>query len=144
MDRKLFALITLFFISFAFFAIVTVFNKPITQFTRAKEDSTPSGTKSKIIAWPLEVAADGEKTSIINIFIISESDKPLSNKVVTLTTSCGQLKQAASTTDNNGKASFELSSNDPNCTAQVGAIVEPNITLTNSNGAPNKVSIKFQ
>lgn len=142
MDKKLLALITLFFISFAFFAILMVFNKPITQLTRAKEDFIPSAERSKIIAWPLEVKANGVNEAVINVFIVSESDKPLSNKVVTLTTTCGQLKQSASTTDNNGKATFQLSSNNPGCSAVIGAMVEPNIILT-SNNTPKKVSIKF-
>lgn len=137
MDKKLLALITLFFISFAFFAVVTVFNKPITQLTRAKEDFTASSERSKLIAWPLTVMADGASESQINVFIVSESDKPLSNKVVTLTTTLGQLRSTAATTDNNGKATFSLISTTPGL-AEIEAIVEPNIRLS------KKISIKFE
>lgn len=137
MDKKLLALITLFFISFAFFAVVTVFNKPITQLTRAKEDLTPSAEHSKILAWPLSVKADASSTSQITVFIVSESDKPLSNKVVTVTTSLGQFNQTAATSDNNGKAVFAISSSIPGI-AKIEAIVEPNIKLT------KKISIKFE
>ncbi|MBI4009114.1 Ig-like domain-containing protein [Candidatus Roizmanbacteria bacterium] len=137
MDRKLFALITLFFISFAFFAAITIFNKPLTQLTRAKEDITPSGERSKIISWPLTVKADGLSESKISVFIVTQSDKPLANKVVTLTNTLGQLRETAVTSDNNGKAVFTISSTTPGI-AQIEAIIEPNIKLT------RKISIKFE
>ncbi len=137
MDKKLFALIALFFISFAFFAVLTVFNKPITNLTRAKEDVSSSAERSRMIAWPLSVKANGTSQSLINVFVVSESDKPLSNKVVTLTNSLGQLRETAATTDNNGKVTFHISSTTPGI-AEIEAIIEPNIKL------PKKVSIKFE
>ena len=137
MDKKLFALITLFFISFAFFAILTVFYKPITQFTRAKEDAIASAERSKIIAWPLALKADGTQQSVINIFIVSESDKPLSNKVVNLITSLGQLKDSQVTTDNGGKATFYLTSTTPGI-AEIEASISPNVKLI------KKISVKFE
>jgi len=137
MDKKLFALIALFVISFAFFAVLTVFNKPITNLTRAKEDVSSSAERSRMIAWPLSVKANGTSQSLINVFVVSESDKPLSNKVVTLTNSLGQLRETAATTDNNGKVTFHISSTTPGI-AEIEAIIEPNIKL------PKKVSIKFE
>ena len=138
MDKKLLALITLFFISFAFFAAVTIFNKPLTQFTRAKEDFTPSPDRSKIIAWPFPtLKADGISESVISVFIISQSDKPIPDRTVTLSSSLGNLKGSTATTDNNGKAEFRLSSSVPGI-SQIEAIVEPNIKLN------QKVSIQFE
>lgn len=137
MDKKLTALIVLFLISFAIFAIVAVFNKPITEFTRAKDDTSPSPNKSKIIAWPLAIKADGISKSTISIFVISQSDKPLANKVVTLLNTGGQLTQITSTTDNGGKADFYLTSVNPG-TSQIEAVVEPNVKLS------QKVTIKFE
>ncbi|MBI4225714.1 Ig-like domain-containing protein [Candidatus Roizmanbacteria bacterium] len=138
MDKKLLALIMLFFISFAFFAAVTIFNKPITELTRAKEDLTPSVVRSKILAWPFpSVKADGISESVISVFVISESDKPLENKVVTLSNNLGQLRQTTATTDNNGKATFNITSTTPGI-AELEATVEPNIKLS------QKLSIKFE
>src|SRR3989344_9028731 len=104
MDKKLLTLIMLFFLSFAFFATVTIFNKPLTQFIRAEEDFEPSPVRSTILAWPLSyLKADGLSESVINVFVISESDKPIANKLVTLTNSLGILKESAATTDDSGK-----------------------------------------
>src|SRR3990167_10515240 len=110
MDKKLVALLFLFFVAFGFFSAVTVFNKPITQFTRAKEDSIPSSAKSKIIGWPLTLKADGVSESTISIFVVSESDKPLTNKSVKLLTTVGQVKESSAASDGNGKATFHLTS----------------------------------
>lgn len=138
MDKKLIALIVLFFISFAFFSAVLVFNKPITQFTRAKEEITPSAEKSKIIAWPFpSIKADGISESTITVFIVSQTGKPLSNKVITLISSIGQLKESSAVTDNDGKAAFHISSTNPGI-AQIEAIAEPSIKLS------KKISLKFE
>lgn len=138
MDKKLLALMVLFFLSFAFFSIMTVFNKPITQFTRAREDVTPSINRSKIIAWPFPIIkADGISESTINVFIISESGIPLSNKVVTLVSSFGQLRESAVSTDNNGKAAFKITASTPGI-ADIEAIVEPSLKLS------QKLSLKFE
>lgn len=138
MDKKLLTLIMLFFLSFAFFATVTIFNKPLTQFIRAKEDFIPSPDRSTILAWPLSyLKADGITESVINVFVISESDKPIANKLVSLTNSLGILKESAATTDDSGKAVFRISSTTPGV-AEVEAVVEPDIKLS------KKVSIKFE
>lgn len=138
MDRKLIFLLVLFFISFGFFASVIVFNKPITQFTRAKDEVTPSASRSRIVAWPFPIVkADGYSESTINVFVISEGDKPLSNKIVTLITNFGTLRETAQNTDNNGKATFHISSSSPGI-AEIQAVVEPSINLK------RKISLKFE
>ena len=138
MDRKLLALITLFFLSFAFFAGLTIFNSPLNSLIRAKEDFTPSPIRSRIIAWPLSsIKANGVSESEINVFIVSESDKPISNKQVTLTTTLGNLKETSVETDNNGKATLHISSTTPGI-AQIQASVEPGIRLNQN------ISIEFE
>lgn len=116
MDKKLVGLITLFFLSFFVFTSILVFRRPLLNLARAKEDQMASATNSKIIlACPgTTVAANGNDTCPVYVFVRSsgESPKPLSNKVVTLTTSMGQLDQASSTTDTLGKASFSLRSSE--------------------------------
>lgn len=138
MDKKLLALITLFFISFAFFAAVTIFQQPLTRFTRAKEDFTPSPARSKILAWPFpSVKADGLTESTISVFVVSESDKPISDRTVSLSSSLGKLTNPTSITDKNGKATFNLSSASPGI-AEIEAVVEPDIKLN------QKISLSFE
>jgi hypothetical protein len=138
MDKKLIALIALFFISFAFFTAAIIFKEPIVNLTRAKDNSTPSPVRSKILAWPLSyLNADGNSQSVINVFVISQSDRPLANKLVTLTNTLGSLKETAKTTDNNGKATFSITSTTSGI-AEIEAVVEPNIKLN------KKISIKFE
>ncbi len=138
MDRKLLALITLFFISFAFFAGLTIFNKPLNTLIRAKEDFTPSPVRSRIIAWPLSsINANGLSESVINVFIVSESDKPIPNKAVTLISTLGTVKEPNATTDNNGKATLHLTSATAGV-AEVQATVEPGINLN------QKITIEFK
>ena len=138
MDKKLLALITLFFISFAFFAAVTIFNNPITQFTRAKEDFTPSAERSKILAWPFpSVKADGLTGSTINVFVVSESDKPISDRIVSLSSTLGNITNTSAITDKNGNATFNISSASPGI-AEIEAVVDPDIKLI------QKISINFE
>lgn len=137
MDRKLLALISLFFISFAFFAALTVGYRPIITLIRAREDFTPSPARSRIIAWPLSsLKSDGLAQSEINVFIVSNSDKPIANKVVTLSSSLGQIKENSVTTDNNGKATMHLISTVPGI-AEIQATVDNNIVLS------QKITVKF-
>lgn len=138
MDKKLLALISLFFISFAFFAGLTIFNEPLNTLIRAKEDFIPSPVRSKIIAWPLSsLKANGVSESEINVFVVSQSDKPVPNKQVTLTSTLGNLRETSATTDNNGKATLHISSTTPGV-AQIQAVVEPDISLN------QKVTIQFE
>lgn len=137
MNKKLFALLMLFFISFGLFAFVTVFNKPITQLTRAKEDSVPSAERSRMIVWPLNVKSDGTTGATITVFVVSESDKPLPNKVVTVSNTLGQFKETAVTSDSSGKSVFTLTSQTPGI-AEIEVMIEPNIKLA------KKISVKFE
>ena len=137
MDKKFVGLVTLFFLTFGIFSAVVVFNKPLTQMTRAKEDVVASATNSLIFAWPITVKADGKSMSTITVFARTSSDKPLANKSVTVTTTLGELKESAVTTDNQGKALFLLNSQEKG-TAEVGAVINGDITLS------SKVSVKFE
>lgn len=137
MDKKLLVLLLLFFLSFGIFTSVLIFNKPLTQFAKAKEESLPSADKSKIIAYPLySLAANGTAESVISVFINSMTDKPLSNKSVTVTSSLGTVKPQSATTDEKGKAEFHLTSSVAGV-AQLTVMVD-NIKLN------QPVSIKFE
>ena len=136
MDKKLVVLLLLFFLSFGIFASVVVFNKPLTQLARAKEDVIPAADKSKILAFPLySIPANGKAESLITVFVNSVSDKPLANKTVSAASSLGKLSSSFAVTNAMGKAEFHLTSSEPG-TAKVDINVE-NVKL-------QSISVKFQ
>jgi hypothetical protein len=137
MDKKLLSLISLFFLTFGIFAGVVVFNKPLTQFTRAKEDVLPSPDTSLILAWPLEAAADGKTDVMVSVFVRTVTNKPVGNKVVTATTNHGTIREASQTTNAEGKAVFTLTADSPGV-AEVAATVDGETELS------QKVSVKFE
>ena len=137
MDKKLGALLTVFFLSFTLFITVVFFNKPIAKFTRAKEDFLPSSTNSLVLAFPLTVKADGSSKSIINVFIRSDKGIPIKEQKVTVSSSLGDITEVNGTTDDQGKATFNLSSSQPGIAA-IEAIIGGTMTLT------QKLSVKFE
>lgn len=136
MDNKLAALLTAFFLSFGIFATVLVFNKPLTQLIRASQETGPSSTNSMVFAWPLTVKADGISQSVITVFLRNERKYPVANKPVTIISNLGQLKQAQAFTENDGRATFQISSQTPGI-AQL-TVYSGNVELA------QKVSIKFE
>lgn len=137
MDNTMKALLLVFFLSVSIFITVVFFNKPLAQFTRAKEDFTPSATNSLVFAFPLSVKADGEAQSTINVFVRSDKGMPVKDQKVTLSSTLGNIKEANSTTDEQGKATFQLVSSKSGI-AQIGAIVGDSLQLT------QKLSVKFE
>lgn len=136
MDKKLVVLLLLFFLSFGIFASVVVFNKPLTQLARAKEDVIPSPDKSKILAYPLySIPANGKAESVITVFVNSISDKPLANKTVNVTSSLGTVSPTSAVTNALGKVEFHLTSAEKG-KAQADVTVE-NVKL-------QSVSVKFE
>jgi hypothetical protein len=137
MDKKLLSLASLFFLTFGIFAAVVVFNKPLTQLTRAKEDTEPSAANSLLFAWPLKVPADGKQLSEITVFVRSTGTKPISNKTVSLTSSLGSVKESSQTTDSEGKAVFHL-------TSEAAGVAEVTATLDGALKLNQTVTIKFE
>jgi len=137
MDKKLVILFFLFFLSFGIFTSVLIFNKPLTQLAKAKEEFVPSADKSKIIAYPLYLLApNGTAESVVSVFINSMTDKPLSNKLVTVTSTLGTVKPQSATTDEKGKAEFHLSST-------VAGVAQLTVTVDNIK-LNQAVSVKFE
>lgn len=137
MDKKLLGLMSLFFLSFALFAVMVVFEKPLSRLTRAKEDFDASPTHSLIFAWPLTVKADGVSTSTITVFVRSTKGKPLADKTVTIDTPIGNLREGTVISDKEGKAVFQLTSAEIG-TAEIQAVVENTVSLQ------QKVTVKFE
>lgn len=127
----------LFMLSFTIFTSVVMFNKPLSTFTRAKEDTVPTGKNSILFAWPLTVKADGKTESTVNVFVRTATDKPLSGKKVSLQTNIGTVREVNSQTDKSGKAVFALSSTTSGV-ADLTAIIEGSISVS------QRVSVKFE
>lgn len=137
MDKKLGALLGVFFLSVTLFITVVFFNKPIAKFTRAKEDFLPSVANSLILAFPLTVAADGVAESTINVFVRSDKGIPIKEQSITVTSSLGDIKESVSSTDDQGKATFRLTSSRPGIAA-IEATIGGSMKLT------QKLSVKFE
>ena len=136
MDKKFSGSLIAFFLLFLVFIALVVFNKPISRFTRAKEDFVLSSQKSLIFAWPLTVKADGKSKTQINVIIRSSNNKLIQNKQTTVRSTLGVVKIISSVTDSGGKSSFELSSTVPGI-AEITAYAD-NVLLG------KKLTIKFE
>ncbi|MBI3366212.1 Ig-like domain-containing protein [Candidatus Roizmanbacteria bacterium] len=137
MDKKLVGLMLIFMLSFGLFATITVFNKPLTRLTKAKEEFLPSSDSSLLFAWPLTAKADGEYSVQINVFVRNATNIPLSNKKVHLATTVGSIKTNNLDTDKAGKATFMISSTSPGLT-ELSAVVDNQVQLK------QKISVKFE
>ena len=129
MDKKFTALTGLFFLSFLLFVTLVVFNNPLTTLTRASEESDPSAATSKMIVYPLTLPADGKSESTITVFVANSKQKPLPNKVITASTTLGDLKeQSVVAAGQNAQGSFELSSTTPG-TAELTITIDNTVKL---------------
>src|SRR3989339_1932571 len=137
MDKRFFNLMIVFFLAFGLFITLTFFNKQISTFTRAKEESIPSSETSLIFAWPLTAPIDGSVPVVINIFVRNADNLPLSGKNVSLTTNLGNVAESMQASDKSGKVSFTLTSSTPGL-AELNALVDGQIQLK------QKVTVKFE
>lgn len=137
MDKKLISILVLFFLVFTTFIVMLVFREPITQFTRAKEDTTPSSDQTLIFAWPLTAPADGRTQATVTVFVRSVSGKPVANRIITLTTTLGNVRENSLTSDAEGKAAFALTSPSVGV-AQISAMIDNTLPVT------KKISVKFE
>lgn len=137
MDKKLVGLMLIFMLAFGLFTTITVFNKPLTNLTKAKEEFLPSSESSLLFAWPLTAKADATYTVQINVFVRNTTNIPLPNKRVHLNTTLGTVKDNDIETDKAGKATFVVNSDSPGF-ADLSAIVDNQVQLK------QKVSVKFE
>ena len=89
----------------------------------------PSAQKSIIIAWPLQLKADGMSVSKITVFVRDIKGGPVKGKNVSLRTAVGKIKVIQEITDKEGKAKFELSSSTPG-KAEISAFIGKSIKVT--------------
>ena len=64
---------------------------------------------SLVIGQKILARADGEDTCIVNVFLVDVAGKAVPDKTVVLTGMNGRITES-NTTDNDGKASFEVAS----------------------------------
>ncbi|MDH7476158.1 MAG: Ig-like domain-containing protein [Microgenomates group bacterium] len=140
MDKKFVALMVLFFLSVTVFTSIVVFNRPLTQLTKATEELQPSASNSHIFAWPLTVKADGQDKSTLTVFGANYKNNPISliNKQVTLSTTLGQISEEPISEEKRkqGEAVFVIKSTQPGI-AEIKATID-NVQLNQS------VTIKFE
>ncbi len=137
MDKKLVGLMLVFMLTFGLYTVITVFNKPLTRLTKAKEEFIPSSESSLIFAWPLTSKAEGKSTVQVNVFVRNATNVPLPNKKVVLTSTVGTVEPADVTTDKGGKATFSVSSTTSGI-AELNAMIDNNIQLK------QKITVKFE
>lgn len=137
MDKKLIGLATLFIIAFLVFTGYVFFSGTFNVLTRASvENTNPSEQNSLIFAWPLSVAADGQSTSEVTVFVRNIDGTGLEGKQVNLTTSVGTFQTGSAVTDTDGKALFQLSSQSPGV-AEINAMVDNKKLL-------RKITVEFK
>lgn len=127
----------IFMLSFGLFITITVFNKPLTQFTKAKEEFLPSSESSLLFAWPLTAKADSKYVVQVSVFVRNGTNVPLADKKVHLTSTVGTVKENDINTDKAGKATFMVNSDTPGL-AELTAMVDNQVQLK------QKVSVKFE
>lgn len=137
MDKKLLSLLSLFFLIFVLFVSTRLFANQISTYTRAKEETLPSASKSLIVFWPQTVKADGKESVQINVFIRNANEGPISNRKVTLKTNLGNFKENELAIDKNGQATFSLSSN-------IEGIAEVQAVLDDGTILQKKISVAFK
>lgn len=137
MDKKLVGLMLIFMLVFGLYITITIFNKPLTQFTRAKEEFLPSVDNSLIFAWPLTSKTEGKTKVQVNVFVRSSTNIPLPNKKVVLKSNLGTVTPENIATDKGGKATFSIESNNSGI-AELSAIVDDQYQLK------QKVTVKFE
>jgi hypothetical protein len=129
MDKKLGALLFVFFLLFTIFAFVILSGNSLVSFTRAKEDFAASPKTSLLFAFPLLLKADGKSKSTISVFVRSDKGMPVKDQKVIMSSSLGDLETTEITTDEKGKATVTLTSASAG-TAVIGAAVGGTIKLT--------------
>lgn len=137
MDKKLVGLMLIFMLSFGLFTTITVFNKPLTQLTKAHEEFLPSSESSLLFAWPLTAKTDGQNSIQVNVFVRNATNIPLPNKTVHLNSTLGLIKENDLITDKAGKASFTFGSSTPGL-AELSAVIDNQVQLK------QKISVKFE
>lgn len=137
MDKTLITLTIVFFLSFVVFTTIVVFNKSVGNVIKAKEDYLPSSKNSIILAWPLTIKADGKSESVISVFVRSQSNKPVTSKVVRLSTTLGTIKEPEMITNKEGVSIFHLVSNKSG-TAELSAVVDQTTPID------HKITVKFE
>lgn len=141
MDRKLIGLFFLFFMSFAVFSTIIVFNRPLTSLTRAREDTNPDPKESIVVIDKSGnvLRADGQEEATITVFIRNASKRNLMNKPVQVSASVGIIREGVTNTTEAG-AKFHLTSTTPGSSVITVQVNDGTGTVT----LDQKPTIEFQ
>lgn len=132
MDKKLLGLLSIFFLAFTLFASLVIFNQPINQLTRAKEETDASPDDTLIIAWPLTIPADNKTQSSITVFVRNLNGGRLANKNVSVSSTLGTIKGGTVLSDKDtGKAEFQFTCDTPGL-AELEAVVDNTVKVKNN------------
>ncbi len=126
-----------FFLSFGVFVATVFFRDPLSRLIRAKEEFITSAKASLMVAWPLSLPADGKTESVINVFLRSSVGRPIKKKQVSVTTTLGRFRESQAETNDEGKASFYLSS-------ETAGVAEIEATVDNGLKLVQKLTIRFE
>jgi hypothetical protein len=141
MDKKLIGLMLVFLVAFTLFTSMVIFNKPLSQLTRASASLVADPNSSLILVWPLTAKANGTTPVEINVFIRNDSKNgafALANKQVKLNTTSGIIKENNLITDKKGKATFSLVSSTPGVAEITAEVPGDNVIIK------QKSSVKFE
>lgn len=129
MDKKLVALLSIFFLVFTLFIGSTLFENQFSRIIKATESTTPDPEKSLMLVYPLTVTADGQSKAKITVFVRNNKESGLMNKKVTLNSTLGDITPLSFISDKSGKTEFLISSNTPG-NAIIEAIIDDSIKLS--------------
>ncbi len=136
MDKKFLFLAGAFFLFSLFFSFALFFQEQLLSLTRAEKYYTPSAEKTIVIAYPVKINISDNQRARIDVFVRNENDIPLKDKRVSIQTTLGTATPSFIISDENGRASFYLNSNQPGV-ANITATVD-NIQIQ------KKISVKFE
>lgn len=94
-------------IGFIYFMAQSVVPKVLVTFTKAAPASKVSLTSSYLLGGRILAKADGVDKCTVNVFVLDESSKGVSGKVIVLS---GMESDLEVVSDMDGKAQFEISS----------------------------------
>ncbi|GIW62638.1 MAG: hypothetical protein KatS3mg090_0464 [Patescibacteria group bacterium] len=136
MDKKFLILAGAFFLFSIFFSFALFFQDQLLSLTRAEKYYTPSAEKTIVTAYPVKIKIADNQKARIDVFVRNENDIPLKDKRVLIQTNLGTVSPSFIISDENGRASFYITSNQPGV-ANITAVVD-NIQIQ------KKISVKFE
>lgn len=117
-----------------YFSATRLVPNVLVTYTQAEPEKIVSMADSMVIGEKLLARADGTEACVVNVFVLNSDLQGVVNKQITVSSTGGVIPESIKTTDENGKASFEVVSSSPGqfeVTAMVeGVPLERGVTVT--------------